>query len=374
MMFFIKGNMRSYLIFILVTGFFFSLSAQDLSNKKKQLEDLQEAIKRQNEIIEEKEKEKFDTIGNLELKRQKKQEIDSKIQKLSDSEKKVQQTLNETILKIDRVELDLLNLYLLCEKEFKDLMLLHYNVENDADNEIRKEYLAIILNHTLDEIYSTQETKDFLEIDKKDKRYYFANVISEKESSKKKKTEFESEISYIQEDLTRLDAEKKELEERKIRLEEEAAALDELIAKLQSELTVDYFSYEFSSPRLNWPVEGEIIRSFGEHKSEEYKVSLMNHGIDIAVNEGTAVKAIDAGVVAFAEWYSGSGKLVIINHQNGYYSLYSHNSNLLVSKGDRIKKDQTIALSGKTGSTDIPCLHFEIRKHGDPVDPLDFLK
>jgi len=366
--------MRSYLIFLFVAGFFFSLSAQDLSNKKKQLEELQEAIKRQNEIIEEKEKEKTDTIGNLEIKRQKKQEIDSKIQILSDSEKTVQLKLNETISHIDRIELDLLNLYLLCEKEFKELMLLHYNVENDANNEIRKEYLSIIMNHTLDEIYATQETKDFLEIDKKDKRFFFANLISEKESSKKKKIEFESEISYIQDNISKLDAEKKELEERKIRLEEEAAALDQLIAKLQSELTVDYFSYEFSSPRLNWPVEGEIIRSYGEHKSEEYKVSLMNHGIDIAVKEGTAVKAIDKGVVAFAEWYSGSGKLVILNHQNGYYSLYSHNSNLLVSKGDRIKKDQTIALSGKTGSTDIPCLHFEIRKHGDPVDPLDFLK
>ncbi|MFC1887334.1 murein hydrolase activator EnvC family protein [Candidatus Cloacimonadota bacterium] len=359
------------LIILLIAS---NLISQDLDNKKKQLDDLKQEIEKQNEIIEEKEKEKAKTIGTLESAKKKKKDVENKIKKLDNSEKVAKQKLNETISRIDKAKSNLLELNILCEKEFTDLFYIHYNEENAVENQIERKYMSDLLHFTLEEIFSLQDTKNVLELDKQDKKFQYEDVISDKKSTQKKKTEYESEIKYIEKDITRIDVEKKELEEEKKRLEEDASALDELIARLQSELTADYYSYEFSESKLNWPVEGEVIRTFGEHKSDEYKVTLQNNGIDIAVKEGTPVHVIDAGVVAFAEWYSGSGKLVIINHQNGFYSLYSHNSALLVSKGDRVNKDQEIALSGKTGTTDRFCLHFEIRKHGTPVDPLEFLK
>jgi len=366
--------MKRIIILVFFSFFFLSVTGQDLDNKKQQLEDIKEEIQKQNEVIEEKEKEKNKNIGNLKDAERKKSEIANKIKKLDSSELAAKQKLNDTISRIDDTRSDLQNLYLLCEKEFTNLFLIHYDVEDDQENEVAKEYVSSILKYTLNEINSTKNTKNSLELDKRDKRDKFDSVVSEKKKNKSKKKEYESKISDIQQDISRLEEEKLVLEEKKQQLEEEATAIDELITKLQSELTSDYFTYEFSTPQLNWPVKGEVIRNFGEQKSDEYKVSLFNNRSDIAVEEGTPVSAVDKGVVAFAEWYSGAGKLVIINHQNGFYSLYSHNNKLLVSKGDRIIKDQQIALSGKTGTTDVACLHFEIRKRGTPVDPLDFLE
>lgn len=366
--------MKYRALFVLITFSITILFSQDLDNKKKQLEDLKEEIQKQSEIIEQKEKEQVKTIGSLKTAKKKKKDIDNKIIKLNTTEKEAKQNLTETISRIDNANSALLNLYLLCEEEYRDLFLLHYSNDKTADSEIEKQFMADLLNYTIDEIYSVQNIKNTLELDRHDKKAKYENVISTKKQTQKQKKQYESEIVYIQDDISRIESEKAALLERKKQLEQEAAALDELIVRLQADLTADYFSYEFSEEKLNWPVKGNIIRYFGEQKSEEYKVTLQNNGIDISVQEGTPVHTIDAGVVAFAEWYRGSGKLVIINHQNGYYSLYSHNSTLLVSKGDRVEKDQEIALSGKTGTIDNACLHFEIRKHGDPVDPLNFLK
>ncbi len=359
-------------IFLLVVTS--ALFCQNLDNKKKQLEDIKEEIQKQNEIIEEKEQEKKKTIGNLETTKKKKKDLDSKITQLNSTEKEAKQKLNETISRIDNTASALQNLYQLCEEEFMDLFAIHYSNQDPVEVEIEKRYMSDLLHYTIDEIQLTQVTKNNLELDKQDKTVKYEDVITDKKNTQKKKKQYESEIVYIQDDIYRIEDEKKELLSKKEQLEEEAAALDELIVRLQVDLTSDYFSYEFSEEKLNWPVRGEVIRGYGEHKSAEYKVTLQNNGIDIAADEGTPVHTIDVGVVAFAEWYSGSGKLVIINHQNGYYSLYSHNSTLLVSKGDRVIKDQEIALSGKTGTTENACLHFEIRKHGDPVDPMDYLK
>jgi murein DD-endopeptidase MepM/ murein hydrolase activator NlpD len=366
--------MKNLIVLILLIFTASSLFSQDLDNKKKQLEELKEEIQKQSDIIEQKEKEKIKTIGSLQTAQKKKKDVDNKILKLNTSEKEAKQKLTETISRIDNANAALVNLYLLCEEEYKDLFQLHYTNNAAIDTEIEKQFLADLLSYTIDEIYSVQQAKNSLELDKQDKKVKYDNVIVDKKQTQKQKKQYETEIVYIKDDISRLESEKAALLEMKQQLEQEAAALDELIVRLQADLTADYFSYEFSEEKLNWPVQGKIIRNFGEQKSDKYKVTLQNNGIDIAVQEGTPVHSIDAGVVAFAEWYRGSGKLVIINHQNGYYSLYSHNSNLLVSKGDRVEKDQEIAFSGKTGTTDEACLHFEIRKHGDPVDPLDFLK
>jgi len=117
-----------------------------------------------------------------------------------------------------------------------------------------------------------------------------------------------------------------------------------------------------------------LTKQYGEQKSDQYRVSLLNNGIDIGLAVGSEIMAVDAGVIAFAEWYNGAGKLIVIDHQNGFHSLYSHNSKLLVSKGDVISRNQIIALSGMTGSAEVPSVHFELRKRGAPVDPMDYLE
>lgn len=118
------------------------------------------------------------------------------------------------------------------------------------------------------------------------------------------------------------------------------------------------------------PSSGNKISSkFGlrEHPIDN---ALRHHdGIDIAVPEGSPVKAAKAGEVIFSGERSGYGNTVVIRHANNYTSLYAHNADLMVKKGDMVQQGDIISLSGNTGKSTGPHLHFEIRKDGQPVDP-----
>lgn len=120
---------------------------------------------------------------------------------------------------------------------------------------------------------------------------------------------------------------------------------------------------------FRWPVRGRVIAGFGPQPS-----GLQNDGINLAVPEGTAVKAADDGVVAYAgNELKGYGNLVLVRHSNGFVTAYAHASELLVKKGDIVKRGQVIAKSGQTGTVTSPQLHFEIRKGSVPVDPAQYL-
>jgi murein DD-endopeptidase MepM/ murein hydrolase activator NlpD len=123
-------------------------------------------------------------------------------------------------------------------------------------------------------------------------------------------------------------------------------------------------------PTFRWPVRGRVIAAYGAKTNGK-----VNDGINLAVPEGTPVKAAEDGVVAYSgNELKGYGNLVLIRHANGYVTAYAHASELLVKRGDIIKRGQIIAKSGQSGEVGSPQLHFEIRKGSSPVDPLQFLK
>jgi murein DD-endopeptidase MepM/ murein hydrolase activator NlpD len=120
---------------------------------------------------------------------------------------------------------------------------------------------------------------------------------------------------------------------------------------------------------FRWPVRGRVIAGFGPKSN-----GLQNDGINVAVPEGTPVKASEDGVVAYAgNELKGYGNLVLVRHSNGYVTAYAHASELLVKRGDTVKRGQVIAKSGQSGSVTAPQLHFEIRKGATPVDPSQYL-
>ncbi|MDA9422162.1 MULTISPECIES: peptidoglycan DD-metalloendopeptidase family protein [Bradyrhizobium] len=122
-------------------------------------------------------------------------------------------------------------------------------------------------------------------------------------------------------------------------------------------------------PTFRWPVRGKVVTSYGAKTNGK-----SNDGINLAVPEGTPVKAAEDGVVAYSgNELKGYGNLVLVRHSNGYVTAYAHASELLVKRGDTIKRGQVIAKSGQSGEVASPQLHFEIRKGSTPVDPLQFL-
>jgi murein DD-endopeptidase MepM/ murein hydrolase activator NlpD len=124
-----------------------------------------------------------------------------------------------------------------------------------------------------------------------------------------------------------------------------------------------------SLPKFRWPANGRVITAFGPTTNGQ-----QNDGINIAVPENTPVKAAEDGVVAYAgNELKGYGNLVLVRHPNGYVTAYAHAKELLVKRGDQVKRGQMIARSGQSGNVNAPQLHFEIRKGASPVDPTKFL-
>jgi murein DD-endopeptidase MepM/ murein hydrolase activator NlpD len=121
---------------------------------------------------------------------------------------------------------------------------------------------------------------------------------------------------------------------------------------------------------FRWPVRGRIIGSFGPSPTGD-----KNDGINLAVPEGTSIKAAEAGTVIYAgNELEGYGNLVLIRHANGWVSAYAHNSKILVNRGDTVRRGQIVSQAGTSGSVSAPQLHFELRKGSKPVNPLDYLQ
>ena len=123
------------------------------------------------------------------------------------------------------------------------------------------------------------------------------------------------------------------------------------------------------SPQFRWPVRGRVISGYGAKANGQH-----NDGINLAVPEGAEVKAAEDGVVAYSgNELKGYGNLVLLRHSDGWMTAYAHNSQLLVKRGDSVKRGQNVARAGQTGGVTSPQVHFEIRKGSTPVDPTQYL-
>ncbi|HUE46518.1 MAG TPA: peptidoglycan DD-metalloendopeptidase family protein, partial [Aestuariivirgaceae bacterium] len=120
---------------------------------------------------------------------------------------------------------------------------------------------------------------------------------------------------------------------------------------------------------FRWPVKGRVISTFGEKPT-----GMRNEGINIAVPEGTSVRAAGSGIVAYAgNELKGYGNLVLIRHDGGWVTAYAHNKELFVNRGDSVSRGDVIANAGQTGSVTSPQVHFEVRKGATAVDPMKHL-
>lgn len=151
-------------------------------------------------------------------------------------------------------------------------------------------------------------------------------------------------------------------------LQKEIADQKRLLQDLQArERLLDH------TPTL-WPVYTAIAGRFGMRFHPVWRRYRMHSGTDLRADFGTKVRAAADGVVSFAGWDSGYGYLVKISHDYGYETRYGHNSRLLVHSGQTVKKGQIISLSGSTGVSTGPHLHYEVRINSNPVNPAPYLQ
>jgi septal ring factor EnvC (AmiA/AmiB activator) len=156
-------------------------------------------------------------------------------------------------------------------------------------------------------------------------------------------------------------------------LERDAQALRQLVehlrqrAQMLAELEIQREPFKARKGRLGWPLLGShVLAAFGTPKQD---TELRWDGVLLAAHEGEEVRAVYDGRVLHADWLRGFGLLIVIDHGDGYMSLYGHNEALLKEPGEWVAAGEVIALSGKSGGRDEPVLYFAIRYNGRPQDP-----
>lgn len=160
-------------------------------------------------------------------------------------------------------------------------------------------------------------------------------------------------------------------------LEVVSTQLQKLITQLrkQEKVTSPPLAGPFAARKgkLPWPTDGEVILRFGRQTNPKLRTLPFNKGIGIRAPLGRHIQAIYDGTVLYADWFRGYGQMIILDHGQGFYSLYAHGSELLVRVGDAVRAGQVIGRVGETGSLEGPQLYFELRHRGDPQDPLAWL-
>lgn len=193
-------------------------------------------------------------------------------------------------------------------------------------------------------------------------------IDSLKSEAEKQKRLAARKVQLTQEQLDRIRADAK-AQEALLR------EYEQLSRKLGTEIRRKSSAIALGTGRMRWPlsVTGRLSSGFGWRRHPVLKKKKFHNGQDIAVPVGTPVLAADSGIVRIAGWRGGYGYLVAVDHGRGIATFYGHNSVLLVREGEAVVKGQRLALSGNTGLSTGPHLHFEVRVRGNPVNPLAYL-
>jgi len=174
--------------------------------------------------------------------------------------------------------------------------------------------------------------------------------------------------------LTRLETESRDKRAELKRLQQRREKEEKLLADLRRAAEATPFdpndAFAKLRGKLSWPVAGKVETGFGSTIAG----GLHSNGIEIAADRGANVRAVHEGRVLYADWLSGRGLLIILDHGNGYMSLYGHNEQLFKQVGATVQAGEAIATAGDSGGRAQPGLYFEIRRSGKPVDPRGWFK
>lgn len=137
---------------------------------------------------------------------------------------------------------------------------------------------------------------------------------------------------------------------------------------------ISQLSFSAHKGLLIMPVNGKIVNLYGEYKNPKYNITNFRSGIDIKADRGEPIRSVFKGKVIYSEWFKGYGNMIIIDHGNSYYTVYAHLEETFKSEGAAVDAGEVIATLGDTGSITGAKLYFEVRHHGKPMNPLNWLK
>lgn len=395
-------------VIVLVLSFTFALGAaaqqsgeRDIAKKTQELEALRKEIQAYEQKLRESEKKERTTLEHLDNLERQSTLIRRLIQKLREQEKQITNDINEAKSSIDEYQkqLEFLKAHyaryvrsVYKNSRVYDLELL-FSSNSINQLSIRIQYLKRFSEQRAKDLQSIVEKKTSLERQNerlqealKAERALLAEKTKEEQTLMRKASQRKSVLSKIrsdkqlfQKELNRKTQAAREIEKmiadlierERIRKEKEAAAARErerLGATAPPPAPEPTGAFEQKRGRLRWPVAGGAIASrFGRQVHPVLKTVTQNTGIDISVSAGTNVVAVADGEVSVLSFIPGFGNVLILNHYNGYRTVYAHLSDIVVTETERVREGQVIAKSGDSPSGTV--LHFEIWKDREKQDP-----
>ena len=239
-------------------------------------------------------------------------------------------------------------------------MLVYYDYFNKARSQEIQHYVTTIEELQKIEPVIAETTKALMDSQRQLKAEQ-KDLLARKDQRQKSLAKINSRLQNHQQRLKQINADRK-------RLEKLLEAMAESLANLS---TPNNKPFKTMKGKLPWPIKGKLEHGYGTWRTGG---KLRWQGVILEASEGTAVKAIHPGRVLFADWFRGSGLLVIVDHGDGYMSLYAHNQSLMTTLGEWINTGDTIATVGNSGGRQRAGLYFEIRHNGRPSNPQRWCK
>lgn len=296
------------------------------------------------------------------------QELEVRLKNLNQQKAKLQTQLNQ---QSDYLKQQIRSAYSVGRQEYLKVLLnqqqpdklarllRYYDYINKQRTQQIEKYLGTAkqLEIVQGEIISRSRTLEGVRKSLQDRRQ---ELLAEQHNRQKLIAQLSQEIKGKGNELTKLQADQK-------RLEELLAAVNEAIEKLPPPKDAQPFGQ--MRGRLPWPLRGRILTAFGSKQFNK----VTSQGLVIQASEGAQVKAVHGGRVVFADWLRGFGFMLILDHGDGYMSLYGHNQTLLKQTGDWVQGGETLALAGSSGGQNRSGLYFAIRQQGKPQDPIGWV-
>ena len=207
-----------------------------------------------------------------------------------------------------------------------------------------------------------------------------AGMVAFKEHIEKKLTDIRSLQKEKKVFLTKITQEKDSYNRTVEELERSASRVDSLLHELETRRRALAMRPPTAPalPRrakgaLPWPADGQVISFFGRQKHPTFNTYVQRKGIEIRTTEGSFIHAVMPGTIVYADWLKGYGLVIILDHANGFFSLYAHASKILAKVGEQVADGHPIGETGDTGMIGENTLYFELREGAEPVDPLHWL-
>ena len=335
--------------------------AEQAQKKKNEIESRIEGLSEEKRAVDEAADEATKAYKDV------KKELDATEARIDENEDKLKVLNKDFVVKRDQLAKRVRDIYINGQINYLDVL---FGAKDFQDFFTRMDLLKRVIQQDYDlvqvvfaEKTAIETSQKELEKDKTAKEKLVASAADRNKEAEKKQAAKQAIIDKMETD----------------RATQERIINENLAASKEVEQMIRNSRYQPASPALsgggalNWPLGGPITSPFGWRVHPITGASRFHSGIDIGGDYGDTIHAAGAGIVSYAGWLSGYGYAVIIDHGGGISTLYGHNQALLVSEGQSVSQGQAIAECGSTGNSTGPHCHFEVRVDGEPVDPMGYL-